>query len=436
MAPKGRPSRKERAVSLQERGAALSQKADLLMVTEALRHYPEYVVDLKMRFTDLGIIMQNGEVRVPESRRHSTKSCDDIAPIANDDDGLDEYGLPKGEPNIHRNYKRWDQCPPRTLRLLLNAVEPVAFNKFSMKAFQPKGCKEVQRLAMLALMGYVLEIDQSSCVSHGGDVRAIAENWARRNDALGHRGRDLRLPVSWSTCGFYQVTIHKGRAWVEEKFSGEEVVIEEFDGCVDLVGDVEHNHSKMMAVVTIKGSVDVIRISNVFLRHGKSNIFTEPANCSWTKGPPLPLENVSELANSADALVVNVASCALGGSGKKRRKTDRSSSCGENRQRIHAAAAKCSSGDSGASAASAHDEVEKSPTEVCAAILATSRANAIDRRSVSGINALLVGGKLTESLSLAVITFVAFVLIEVSPCIVCGSLAFAALCLGAIAAWL
>ena len=87
--------------------------------------------------------------------------------------------MPRGEPNVHRPFKRWGKCPTRTPRLL-NAVKLAAFNKFVMKAFLPKGCTYVQKLAILALMDYVLEIDPSSDVSNDGDLHTTAENWRRR----------------------------------------------------------------------------------------------------------------------------------------------------------------------------------------------------------------------------------------------------------------
>ena len=83
---------------------------------------------------------------------------------------LDEHGLPRGEASIDRRCKRLDMVPPRVLRLLLGAIEPVALGKFALKAFQTKGAKEVAKGPMLELVEYVLEKGRTSAAPFGGDL--------------------------------------------------------------------------------------------------------------------------------------------------------------------------------------------------------------------------------------------------------------------------
>ena len=48
-------------------------------------------------------------------------------------------GSPAEKDALTGIFKRLDMVPPRTLRLLLSAIEPVALGKFAMKACQATG---------------------------------------------------------------------------------------------------------------------------------------------------------------------------------------------------------------------------------------------------------------------------------------------------------
>ena len=149
---------------------------------------------------------------------------------------MDEHGLPRGEGNIDRTCKRLDMAPPRVLRLLLGAIEPVALGKFALKAFQTKGCREAAKGPMLKLAEYVLEKDRTSAAPFGGDLRMIVQSWKARNEQLGRRARDLALPVNWAESGFYSVFENDGKWWVKDKLSGETAVIKDCTGREELVG--------------------------------------------------------------------------------------------------------------------------------------------------------------------------------------------------------
>lgn len=164
---------KERAIRMQARGQQLSQKADYLLVCQALKYYPEQVTQLKSKFLDLKIISASGEVRIPESDQLAAENKP--SPAKEEDHFIELDGLPSNEQNIHRNFlSSWSLVPPKTLRVLITILEPVSLSKFALKALIPKGCKELPRAIALQILQYLLELNPNGRVTHGGNVRKIA----------------------------------------------------------------------------------------------------------------------------------------------------------------------------------------------------------------------------------------------------------------------
>lgn len=135
---------KDRAIGLQNRGLALSQRADFLLVCQALKHYPEQVASLKTKLMDVGIILPSGDIRIPESEKVEQERATEAK--ADDDTALDSDGLPRAGLVVHRNFcTSWTSVPPKTLRVLIGVLEPVSLSKYALKACIPKGCKELPR---------------------------------------------------------------------------------------------------------------------------------------------------------------------------------------------------------------------------------------------------------------------------------------------------
>ena len=97
-------------------------------------------------------------------------------------------------------------------------------------------------------MEFVLGISRLAKVTHGGDMREIAMYWKLLNEKLGRRGRDLTLPIDWSSSGFFSALYLDGSWIVKERFTGVEVELQ-VDASGSCVPLIDLNYSRTHATL-------------------------------------------------------------------------------------------------------------------------------------------------------------------------------------------
>ncbi len=189
---------KERAISWQARGAAMSQKADWLLVTEVMRVWPDQVAMAKTRFTDLGLITPAGDVRYPpgqDPNEQKKKRKGQHKPQEEDELTYDM--------EIHRNWRYWRQVPPRTIRIILRGIEPVVCGDWAMKSFIPRGSKEPPRERLLELLECAVDLHGGINVGSHRKVVSIVEDLCNVNIRNGRRLGEKTLPIKLPKEGVY-----------------------------------------------------------------------------------------------------------------------------------------------------------------------------------------------------------------------------------------
>lgn len=93
------------------------------------------------------------------------------------------------------------------MKWLLSTQDPIALSNYSIKAITTQGAKEPNRETLLELLEFMTDIPKDMSL---GDLRVLADLndfIAKRSILNGRRCNSLRLPVDWSTCGFYQAKL-------------------------------------------------------------------------------------------------------------------------------------------------------------------------------------------------------------------------------------
>lgn len=192
--------------------------------------------------------------------------------------GLDAADAEIGAHTLHRNFTSWASVPPRFLKWLLTVQEPIALSKFSMKAITTQGAKEPNKDTMLELIEFMSDIPKDMSL---GDLRMLSnlsDFLGKRNLANGRRCHSLRLPVDWSTAGFY-ITSQKSPdddiIQITERFSMITVdcEIERERGTFPTV---EMNFSKKrasLAYTSVGGAFEKIPIIELFMSAGHLSLF-------------------------------------------------------------------------------------------------------------------------------------------------------------------
>lgn len=290
MAPKGRRTDASRAREMQQRGLALARKADFLNVVAVLRHRPDIVSDLKQRFTNDEILLPSGEIdpnyKPPDLAIKKEKANEDASSSSNP--AADAADAEIGSHILHRNFTSWAHVPPRFLKWLLSAQEPIALSKFSMKAITTQGAKEPNKETMLELLEFMSDIPKDMML---GDMRMLSdlnEFLSKRNIMNGRRCHSLQLPVEWATAGLFLITMDSpdgAEITITERFSNASISAD-IARAPGTFPSIEMNYSKKrasLAFTSPNNTFEKIPISELFIGAGHIALFSS-ATAAATSG--------------------------------------------------------------------------------------------------------------------------------------------------------
>lgn len=290
MPPKGRRTDAARAREMQARGLALARKADFLNIVVVLRGRPDIVSDLKQRFINDAILLPTGEIdpnyKAPDLAIKQEKIEEDASSSSNP--AADAADAEIGAHTLHRNFTSWAHVPPRFLKWLLSAQEPISLSKFSMKAITTQGAKEPNKETMLELLEFMSDIPKDMTL---GDLRQLSDLkdfLGKRNIANGRRCHSLRLPVEWGASGFYLISMASPDAeliTITERFTNISV---EAEICREpgTFPTIEINYSKKrasLAYTSAGGTFEKIPIIDIFITAGHVALFSSAAGASPAK---------------------------------------------------------------------------------------------------------------------------------------------------------
>lgn len=237
----------ERAARLQQRAVQLQQRATYQRVVAILKSKPSYITIVEQTLRANGAF---SDAPAPKAKAKAAAKWATIAtrparvaparngPLAITDGAEAEVGAAPDEdgteladepshtadpdtpseppPAGDQEYPASERLPRGAscfanfsislLKRMLAAAKPVAFSEFILKALAKRGSRDIARVELNRLLEFVTNMEDTTLISISCRYEGPLLSWTKATSiALGRRGRDIQLPVDWSSNGVYEV---------------------------------------------------------------------------------------------------------------------------------------------------------------------------------------------------------------------------------------
>jgi len=192
MAPKARPTAREKSKRMVEMGHKTRMKEDYKAIMACHQGREDLTSKLFRDLVEWGELDERG--RVLRFADGSAKLEDDEPQCEGADPTDEAAGDGGGQSTLHRNFCRWGLLPVGNLMALLQHCEPTTLSAGNVKCFVRRGCRFPPKETLLQLVEMMSDIDPDEDIGHLATLDSLADEMYERNCANGRRCRELQLP--------------------------------------------------------------------------------------------------------------------------------------------------------------------------------------------------------------------------------------------------
>lgn len=266
-------SAEEQAAKLRKRALELQNKGMREELMEITKNRPDLTPLLLQHAYSLG---------APRSGAGSSVAAEQAATSSNDGAKLalcdgqvvspgKQAGHRRGEVDevIPRCHQTWGSVPPQYIMHFLSSMEPIALSLANLKQLAPAKSKHVPKGALLELFEALCGINPEDPVLPWMRVVAVMVEVCEKfnKETRLRMYKEIRLPVSWSTCGHYTAEVTKEPYQIKKKNVEQPVAIpKEFLATVKQVSElfVQKNWSEREAVLVDPNGFGRVPMSTLF----------------------------------------------------------------------------------------------------------------------------------------------------------------------------
>ena len=198
----------EKAQRLTLQGQLLHEKLIFHTAVACMKTGPHVVALVKRCLQSNGLWNAGVDTAKTAARkRMETPLCSEQAPAGDTaDENLTEQQLkekefkenPDLQAEIHRNFARWRDVPPKHLKSLCAALEPVSCNARVLKVYCSTGQREVPREPLLQILEFMLDVDPNTEVGPARMLWEIAMWMWDRSFARGRAAQMITHPADYA----------------------------------------------------------------------------------------------------------------------------------------------------------------------------------------------------------------------------------------------
>ena len=213
MAPPKGDSAATRHRRMQQRADAIAEKLEVNVLISIIKYDPDTRKKIKAHVNSLGKWPEDNEPLQKPSEDVVDSGAEAAVPVTRQLDGEGASTAASGGTvatgiEIHRNFQRWGQAPPRNHRLIFQALEPTALSDANIRGtFNSKSQKEMDRAVADQILEALTGVTQQDEIGEERTLDAHIELFKTLNEERGRPLRDVVLRkggVDWPRCGWYR----------------------------------------------------------------------------------------------------------------------------------------------------------------------------------------------------------------------------------------